>query len=429
MRRPDEMTTAECLDVVHQLRDLGVREVTLIGGEAFLRKDWTQIVQAVSDSGMQCGMQTGAWHLAEEQVRQAKDAGLVACGVSIDGLAELHDRLRGRSGSFDAAVDALHRLNEAGIRTSVNTQITAPVIVQLRDLLDVLASAGVRNWQVQLTVAMGRAADNHHLLIQPFQLLELMPILAEIYTAGVARGVLLQPGNNIGYFGPFEHLLRGSGDSGVHWTGCFAGRNVMGIEADGTVKGCPSLPTSSYTGGNVRDLALSDIWSSTPELSFARNDRTAQLWGFCSGCYYADVCQAGCTWTSHSLLGKPGNNPYCHYRALELDKQGLRERVVPRVGAPGKPFDHGEFEIVCESNGHPASIAGASIGPTAPAADGDRNLMLCHGCRYYVYRGTAVCPHCGADVVAAQRQYDRQLAKAEQAAKRLVVALDELPKR
>ncbi|MBF6303011.1 radical SAM protein [Nocardia amamiensis] len=228
-RRPNELSTEECLDVVHQLRDLGVREVTLIGGEAFLRPDWVQIVRAVTANGMQCAIQSGGWHLDDERIREVSDAGLVACGVSIDGLAALHDRLRGRRGSFDAAVRALHRLRDVGIRTSVNTQITAPVMPQLRDLLEVLIQANVSNWQVQLMVAMGRAADNHHLLIQPYELLDLMPILADLYTAGVANGVLLQPGNNIGYFGPFEHVLRGSGDSAVHWTGCFAGRNVMGL--------------------------------------------------------------------------------------------------------------------------------------------------------------------------------------------------------
>ena len=35
-RRPDELSTEECLDVVDQLARLGTREVTLIGGEAFL---------------------------------------------------------------------------------------------------------------------------------------------------------------------------------------------------------------------------------------------------------------------------------------------------------------------------------------------------------------------------------------------------------
>ena len=49
------------------------------------------------------------------------------------------------------------------------------------------------------------------------------------------------------------------------------------------------------------------------------------------------------------FFGKPGNNPYCHHRALEHDAKGLRERVVKRANAPGKPFDHGEFDLVVES--------------------------------------------------------------------------------
>ena len=40
--RPDELTTAECLDLVRQMAELGVKEVTLIGGEAYLRDDWTR---------------------------------------------------------------------------------------------------------------------------------------------------------------------------------------------------------------------------------------------------------------------------------------------------------------------------------------------------------------------------------------------------
>ena len=42
--RPDELTTAECLDVVRQLAELGTREVAIIGGEAYLRDDWLDIL-------------------------------------------------------------------------------------------------------------------------------------------------------------------------------------------------------------------------------------------------------------------------------------------------------------------------------------------------------------------------------------------------
>lgn len=57
---------------------------------------------------------------------------------------------------------------------------------------------------------------------------------------------------------------------------------------------------------------------------------------------------SGCTWTSFVTLGRPGNNPFCHHRALEMQKQGIRERVVQRSPAPGEPFDHGMFELVVE---------------------------------------------------------------------------------
>lgn len=439
-KRPQELTTRECLEVVQQLHKLGTREVTLIGGEAYLRKDWQEIVRAVSDAGMQCTLQTGAWQLTTARIAQAADAGLVACGVSVDGLAPLHDRLRGRAGSFDAAIDALGRLREHGIRTSVNTQITAAVIPQLPNLLKELLAVGVRNWQVQLTVAMGRAADNHELLMQPYQMNELMPLLAELYRAGLTSGLLLQPGNNIGYFGPYEALLRGSGTETTHWAGCFAGRNVLGIEADGTIKGCPSLPTAAYASGNVRDTGIAELWESASQLSFARQSRGQEMWGFCAECYYADVCEGGCTWTSHSLLGRPGNNPYCHYRALELKKQGKRERVVRQLPAPGASFDHGRFAVVVEPDpdageGGPTAESHRP-GPTRPergpkAVDADPHLpslVLCRGCNCYVFPGTELCPHCGADVPARQQAHDLLLANARRASTRVAQTMKDFTK-
>ncbi|WP_261555764.1 hypothetical protein [Frankia tisae] len=67
---------------------------------------------------------------------------------------------------------------------------------------------------------------------------------------------------------------------------------------------------------------------------------TEKLWGFCRG---------GCTWTAHTFFGRPGNNPYCHHRALTHQRAGRRERLVQTASAPGEPFDHGLFSLVEES--------------------------------------------------------------------------------
>jgi Y-X(10)_GDL-associated radical SAM protein len=444
-RRPDELSTAECLEVVTHLARLGTREVTLIGGEAYLRKDWTTIVKAITDAGMMCTIQTGGRNLTNQRIREAAAAGLQGAGVSIDGLRDLHDNLRGVRGSFDAAINALQRLTEHGLTTSVNTQITGPVISQLRRLLELFIEAHVKNWQVQLTVAMGRAADNPELLIQPFQVLELMPLLAELYQEAMPRGLLLQPGNNIGYFGPYESLLRGSGDEVFHWTSCTAGRNAIGIEADGTIKGCPSLPTSSYAGGNIRDRPVTDIWKLTPELSFARTRTRDELWGFCRTCYYSEVCLGGCTWTAHSLLSRRGNNPYCHHRALELAKHGLRERIEQVERAPGQSFDHGRFELILETRdgnrvessesapdhkdaaSTPTSTMHVSTDSEQPRKLGQTCklpfLELCRGCNRHIFPGTETCPHCGGDVWQLAQAYELNFTTARQAHKRLLALL------
>ena len=278
-RRADELTTEECLDLVRQLARMGTREVTLIGGEAYLRRDWLEIIREVRDQGMDCTMQSGGLNLTEDRIKAAVDGGLQGLGISIDGLREVHDRVRGVKGSFDAAFKALHAIQKCGITSSVNTQITSLVIPQLRELMNLFIDAGAKNWQIQLTVAMGRAADNPELLLQPYELLELMPLLAELFEEGADRGLLLQPGNNIGYFGPYESVWRGSGDDRIHWTSCNAGQNTLGIEADGTIKGCPSLPTTPYAGGNVRDLSLKDIWWNTEALSINRDRNSSGVVG------------------------------------------------------------------------------------------------------------------------------------------------------
>jgi Y-X(10)_GDL-associated radical SAM protein len=444
--RNRELSTEECLDLVRQFARLGTREITLIGGEAYLRKDWLKIIEEITANGILCTLQSGGLHLTDERLRQAAEAGLGAAGVSIDGLRSLHDRLRGVAGSFDKALDVLRNAPKYGLTTSVNTQITSQVMPQLAEMQELFIEAGARHWQVQLTVAMGRAADHPELLLQPYELLDLMPLLADLYKKGLDHDFLMQPGNNIGYFGPYESLWRGAGNEQVHWSGCNAGQNTVGIEADGTIKGCPSLPTSAYAGGNIRDLTAQQIWQTSPELAFTRKRTVDDLWGFCRSCYYADVCRAGCTWTTHTLFGRPGNNPYCHHRAIELASRGQRERIVRVEAPPGLPFDHGKFALVLEgmdgvavttgddspvlveSGAGQALVALTSGLKRKPARGGParkpQRLQLCRGCNQYIDRGVKTCPHCEGDVRSLRLAYGKALRRARRAERRLAQLLN-----
>jgi nif11-class peptide radical SAM maturase 3 len=357
--RTEELSTAEAINLVQQLAEVGIQEVTLIGGEAFMRPDWLEIAQAITEAGMICGMTTGGFGISQETAQKMKDAGIQVVSVSVDGLEATHDRLRGKTGSWQWAFKTMSHLKQVGIPFGCNTQINRLSAPEFPQIYEKIRDAGIFAWQIQLTVPMGNAADNHQILLQPYELLDLYPMIVRVVQRAKQEGVDVQPGNNIGYYGPYERLLRG-GDAWTFWQGCSAGLSALGIEADGAIKGCPSLPTAAYTGGNIRDRSLRDIVEQAAELRFNLGADTPQgtehLWGFCQTCEFAQLCRGGCSWTAHVFFDRRGNNPYCHHRALTQAKKGIRERFYLEQPAAGVPFDNGRFVLIEETLDAPLPI-------------------------------------------------------------------------
>jgi len=321
--RPTELSTEAALKVVDQLAAAGAREVVLIGGEAYLHPGFLDIVGALARAGVRPTLTTGGRGVTPALAARMKAAGLHAASVSIDGLERTHDLMRACRGSFASATAALDHLRAAGVMTAANTNVNRLNAADLEGLYEHLAAHGISAWQVQITAPLGRAADRPDLILQPWDLLDVVPRVTALKVKARTAGILLMPGNNLGYFGPEEATLRSlEPDGRDHWRGCQAGRFVMGIESDGAVKGCPSLQTSHYVGGNLRTSTLADIWNEAPELAFTRRRTVDDLWGFCRTCTFAATCMGGCSFTAHAIFGRPGNNPYCHYRARTLARAG-----------------------------------------------------------------------------------------------------------
>lgn len=351
--RDHELSTKEALSLVDELADMGTREVVLIGGEAYLHDGFYQIIRHLKTRGITPVMTTGAWGLDLAKAKQMAEAGMKRVSVSIDGLEQTHDRMRAKKGSFTQCLNALEAIKAAGMTPHVNSNFNRFNQSDLESMYVLFEDIGVKAWQVQITSPLGRAADRPQMLFQPYDLLDFLPRLARLKERGLQKGLLIMPGNNLGYFGPEEALLRSPKKSLTdHWAGCQAGRFVMGIESDGAVKGCPSLQTEAYVGGHYKadesKSYLKKIWLDSTELQFTRSRTREDLWGYCASCALADSCLGGCSFTAHGFFGRAGNNPMCHFRARQFQKKGLRERLVRVQKAPGKSFDSALFEIIVE---------------------------------------------------------------------------------
>ncbi len=347
--RENELTTKEALALSMELIEMKPREVVLIGGEAYLHDGFFEIIEFLNDHNILISLTTGGKGITFDLAKRAVKSGLKAVSVSIDGLEGTHDLIRLNKGSFNSASLALQYFRELGVSVASNTQINRINKDELEELYQCLKSMGIKSWQVQITAPLGRAADRPNLILQPWDLISIMPRLEKLKKEAYRDGILIMPGNNLGYFGPEEKTLRSLKETDSdHWMGCQAGKFVMGIEADGGIKGCPSLQSHAYIGGNIRKARLKDIWNESPELQINRFRTVESLSGFCRTCPFANYCLGGCSFTAHSILGKTGNNPFCHYRSKTLAKRNIRERLVLKENAPNRPFDHASFDIVEE---------------------------------------------------------------------------------
>lgn len=243
--RDDELSTEEMFEVGDALARLGTREVTLIGGEAYLRGDCYDLIRHLTKQGIRVTMQSGGRGLTATRCRKLKEAGLAAIGVSIDGPAEIHDVLRNAEGSFESAMNAVQNARDAGMIVTTNSQVNRANMHVLRDIAMMMKEAGVLIWRAQMTAPMGAAADRPEWILQPYHMLRVLDTLADVqkevlqdaHDKGIPlkRAFRIAIGNNLGYYGPHEQLLRSRPEQERYWQGCQAGKYVMGIESDGAL--------------------------------------------------------------------------------------------------------------------------------------------------------------------------------------------------
>ena len=98
--RRDEMAFSEYQSLAAEFKMLGVRQVSIAGGEPLLREDVFRIIGALAGRGMSVNLCTNGT-LVEKYGRQIVDSGATCVTVSLDGAtAGPHDEIRGKAGSW-----------------------------------------------------------------------------------------------------------------------------------------------------------------------------------------------------------------------------------------------------------------------------------------------------------------------------------------
>lgn len=256
--------------------------INVTGGEPLMRKDLTEVMRYAVSLGYRWGLVTNGMLLNAETVSEMKKAELKTVSVSIDGLYETHDSLRGVNGGLGSAIRGLRLLSEADFLETVmvTTVVSRKNINELDGIKQLLKTLPIDTWRISPVDPIGRAADNGELLLGSEQVRMVYDYIASCRREPLPFQTTASCSH---YLGRYEFKVR---DFPFR---CGAGKTVGSILANGDIYVCPNVAKiPNLICGNVRTDDFADVWEN--RFGYFRSVESMRA-GRCAECGYFSSCK------------------------------------------------------------------------------------------------------------------------------------------
>lgn len=308
---PDATITTERLkEVFAEGADIGVRGVSLGGGEPFIRPDMVEIVEFLLAHGYEVGIDT-KFALSEEQIDRLAAAGLPSISVSFDSpVPETANYLVGDPEFFSGVTRSMRSLVAHGIELHVTAVLTERNVRDLTDLVAFLDDIGVR----QLTLNTFSRYYGRCRYVEKFELseeskawlAETVPLLKRRYEGrmrfvydrnfGAARDD--EDRRTADPLGPLP------AEKKLH---CDLGIRVLRMLPDGRVSRCDQWWfEEDVVFGDLKHQSIWEVWSSEELEALIRPPRARFSGTECEDCGRFDACSATgrCIFAAHEEHGR-----------------------------------------------------------------------------------------------------------------------------
>lgn len=306
-----DLPTAEWLRFFSELGRLGVMDVTLAGGEPFIREDLKELIDGIVTNRMRFSILSNGALLTDDMAAYLAATGRCnGVQISVDGSrAEVHDAARG-AGSFEGAMRALDILRRhdlpAQVRVTVHHFNVDDLETTAELLLDELGlPAFGTNSAGYLGSCRLHADDLMLTTAERQQAMETLVALERRYPRRIEAAA--GPLTDAQMWARMEEARLTSAaafPNGGRLTACGCPSSRLAVRADGVIVVCNLLPTLEL--GRINRDDLQEIWLRHPVLRRHRDRHGVSLRGFelCAGCPYTDFCTGNCPATALTLTGE-----------------------------------------------------------------------------------------------------------------------------
>lgn len=291
-----DMPLEEIKTAFKKLSDFKPRGVFISGGEPLIREDIVDIVKESKKLAPVTVLNTNSLLLTEEKLKDLIEAGLNYIQVSVDGIEEQHDYIRGK-GTYRKTIEKLKMINKYSDK--IKLHISSVVSLKNIDYMEEFARQilEVEKINVQIlgfkrfipnnvlkdTASLGREGLK--------KLYDNLNKLQKKYKGKTTIASDMPMKNVFNEKKAFEVLKKYN----MQCVGCSAGVNGISIRNDGTVTPCTLLYISC---GNILKQDLNEIMENASMIKI----KNRELKGKCGNCKYKQIC-GGCRAEAYQVTG------------------------------------------------------------------------------------------------------------------------------
>lgn len=304
----EEFTHEQCMEIIAQMKICGIQQVILTGGEALVRKDFWEIVDALTAADIKISMiYSNGFLINEKFIAELSKRGLKpGFQISFDGVNGGHDWLRGVDGAEKLTLRAIKLLRENNFTVIVSFTTYKGNMSALRDTVNKLAELGVNRLRVATLVVEGECENIKNQVLSDEELfnfcLEYIPQYIEDGAPIPINLVsMFESRNTSEYKIPLAKMPEGIPSE--NYCVCGHMRNIMHLDFDGYLMPCPIIcfdENNKKLFSRITDKKLSELLVDKAYMDFV-STRLRDYFKAnpqCATCEYKNRCAGGCRATA-----------------------------------------------------------------------------------------------------------------------------------
>lgn len=323
-----ELDTQEALRLIDEMAEMKVPVILFSGGEPLARPDIFQLAEYAIGKGIRITFSTNGTLIDEAAAHRIKELGVGYVGISLDGIGEVHDYFRNRTGAFELAMRGVRNCISQGQKVGLRFTMNRHNIAQLPLIFELMEKEGIQRACFYHMVYTGRGSLSDDISHEETRAaLDYIFEKARDFNRRGLHKELLTVDNHADavylYMKALElneeraaDILRKLRMNGGNRTGIA----ICNIDHLGNVH--PDQFTPDVTFGNVKQEPFRDIWFGSHPVLTGLRDRKPLLSGRCGSCRYLDICNGNFRSRSLAVHGDLwADDPACFLRDEEIRQE------------------------------------------------------------------------------------------------------------